>query len=238
MSGKIPTSYLLIGGAAAAYFLFLKPKGVAPVTVINPATGVPYATGPYTTAPYATAPAVTPTASNPAGQPTTYGTPGPGYPSNYSVLTAANPNLLNPNYIMTDSELNQYKNNYLDVAQWAATYKKGVNAGLQKHWHDHGVAEKRVFVPIVPPSNSPYVPPQPNPNSSGGGNFLSTALTVVGSIAAILGPDDPKLNDLEIQVLFTGAGIVKDILPFYNSTNRQLVSAIGSRLDSVLNQYK
>jgi hypothetical protein len=196
-------------------------------TVINPATGAPVTT-------------------SAGGTPTTYGIGVPGVGphaetvANYAALVAANPNLANPNYQLTAAEAQQYAANYLDISQGVATWPGGLSqANLQKHWTLFGAPYQRIFIPLVPPSGAPYIPVQQNPNSSGGGgsSWVSSALSIAGTILpAILG-NDPKLNNAEVQMLMTGACIIKDILPMYRQRNGPAVDQIGARLTDLLTQY-
>ena len=221
---------LIYGGiAAAAYFLFIKPSGTS---IINP-TGAPGVPG---------------TPVNTGNIPTTYGVNG-GYTgnyaavvSNYNTLIQADPNLSNPNYQLSPSEAQQYAANYADISQGVATWPGGLSQkNLQKHWTLYGCAQKRIFLPLVPPSAAPYVATvQNNPKSSGGGgsSWVGPAITTAGMIVvALLGVDDTKLNNAECQLLFTGSAIMKDILPFYALSNRIAVNEIQGRLDDLLTQY-
>lgn len=244
---------LLIGGAAVAgYFLFVAPGGAAP---FNFGTG-------------------TAAANNPASGavPTTYGINTAGGVANYAALAQANPNLLNPNYHMTLPEAQQYLSNYLDLQQglpgWVNHKVNGVTTrslpeAAQLHWTIYGCAEKRIFLPLQPPSIKPYVPPPANPKSSGSGVFgtLLKAVTIAaggvitvatgGAAAplvaagesaaltaesAIHGTSD-LLNDAECQILFQGAAILNDVLPIYGAADPVLVATINNRLNELLTQY-
>ena len=243
---KNNNTILYIGAAAAAYYLFLRPQtpttpGSSSVSVINPSTGLT---------------SLLPGSSS--GTPTTYGVnvgvPG-GSPqiTNYAALLAANPNLANPNYQMTAAENAQYLANYLDLQQglqsWInhkmadGTTPKNIQQAAQSHWHMYGCAEKRIFLPLQPPSSKQFVPPPANAKSSGGGSsWVGTALTVAGSVAvALIGPPDSEpteqLSDAEIQMLVTGGAILKKILPFYLEVAPTLVTSIENKLDSLVSQY-
>jgi len=63
-----------------------------------------------------------------------------------------------------------------------------------------------------------------------------TAAATTIENAAIKGTN-PALNDSEIELLFTGAAILKEILPLYQSADPAFVDAINLKLNSLLNQY-
>lgn len=260
---------LWIGAAAAAYLLFSNSGTAAPAAATSAGTAVSDALSSLLP--------VTPTTT---AVPTTYGVNsgirggvGGAYTiSNYAQLLAANPNLGNPNYQMTAAEYTQYYNNYLDLEQWASTLPKnnkdqvinGLAAQMQYHWTNYGCAEKRIFLPIEPPSNIAYTPPPPSPKSSGGGIFTTIlkAATIVGGAAltvasagtaapliaagtsaaltaesAIHGTSDNLLNDAELQLLFQGSAILYDILPLYQNSDPVLTAAIKTKMDALLKQY-
>lgn len=231
---------LIIGaaGLAAYYFFFRTPTGVTTAT----ATAAPAGT----TVPGAVVP--TTVAVNSSSIPVNYGI-NAGYTSNglsslpvsnYAAITAANPNQANPNYQLSQSELLQYENNYLDIAQGVATWPGGLsNANLQKHWTLYGAPQQRVFCPIVPPYVAKYVPPPVVPKSSSSGSWVSTALQVGGSVAvALLGTEDTQpLTDGDLQLLFTGTAVIKDLLPFFNSSSIGTVNYINTKIDNTLAQY-
>jgi hypothetical protein len=260
---------LLLGAAAAAYLLFSN-SGTATAATATAASN------PVSDALSSLLPATTTTTA----VPTTYGVNsgvrggvgGAYIISNYAQLLAANPNLGNPNYQMTAAEYTQYYNNYLDLEQWAASMPKnnkdqvinGIGAQMQYHWTNYGCAEKRIFLPIEPPSNIAYVPPPVAPKSSGGG-LLSTVLkaaTIVAGAAievgtagaatplvaagtsaaltvesAIKGTNDNLLNDAELQLLFQGSAVLYDILPLYQNNDPVLTTAIKTKMDALLKQY-
>jgi len=119
---------------------------------------------------------------------------GPVGIANYAALVQAYPNLLNPNYQMTNEESNVYLRNYLDLQQGLATWVNhkingvlitDIHNACVNHWHTYGCAEQRVFIPLTVPSNVPYTPPPSPPKSSGGGLFGSIlkGLTIVGGAA-------------------------------------------------------
>lgn len=162
----------------------------------------------------------------------------------YPPLTAANPNLLNSNYTLSQAELNQYAANYVDVAQGVKTWTSNggnFNANLQSHWKQYGVAQHRVFVPFLPTDTTPYVAPPAGSSSSGGGggsSWVGTALTVAGSIVALLGPNDPIpfLTDLDLETVVEGGAIMKDILPLFYQADSRAIDIEGN-LDATLNNY-
>ncbi len=83
-----------------------------------------------------------------------------------------------------------------------------------------------------------FVPAPANPKSSGssdggGSSWVSTALTVAGTVLALLG-DDPQLNDAEIEILVTGSAIVSDILPLFPG---DLPIMIEDRMSSLIEHY-
>lgn len=193
--------------------------------------------------------------------------------SNYAQLLAIVPNLGNPNYQMTAAENAQYLANYLDLQQGLQTWngQKTPNGGTvqniaqaaQLHWTMYGCAEKRIFLPLQPPSNGAYIPPPPAKKSSGSGIFgtlLKAATIVAGGVitvatggaaaplvaagesaaltaeSAIHGPTD-MLNDAEVQLLFQGAAILYDILPLYQDGDPVLTQAIKLKLDELLKEY-
>lgn len=255
---------LIVGGLAAAYLLLNSNSGSSPAAG-NPVTDA--------LVPQPAASAV----------PTTYGINsgvrggnGSFYTvSNYAQLLAANPNLGNPNYQMTATENGQYFNNYLDLQQGLPSWVgqkmlNGVKAtslmqAIQGHWTFYGCAEKRIFLPLQPPSGAQYIPPPPQPKSSGSGIFgtILRVATIVGGAAltvASAGTAAPliaagtsaaltaesaihgigaagQLNDAELQLLFQSAAIIYDILPLYQNNDPVLVAGIKQRLDELLKQY-
>lgn len=258
MSGKSISPVLLLGGAAAAYLLTrpATPGG-------NPVTNLVQSLIPGSTT--ATQPMPTNVGVNTGQINSVRGV----LIANYAQLAQANPNLLNPNYQLTAAEAQQYYNNYPDLQTWFQTaainkkFKGSIQAAMQNHWTNYGCAEKRIFIPLQPPSTIPYTPPPPNPKSSGSGilgSLLKVATVVAGGVVEIAtagaatplvaagtgallsaegqihGPSD-ILNDAEVAVLFQGAAILYDILPFYASGDPNLTSQIKSKLDELLKQY-
>lgn len=166
----------------------------------------------------------------------------------YPAMLAANPNVGNPNYTLTQAEASQYLANYLDLQQFFQNNAPGFNgvpksdvlASLQYHWKVFGVPEQRTFLPLMPQSNVPYVyPPVPaKPVSSGG--FLSVLgdiAKIAAPVVAILGIDDRRLNAQEVEVLVSGSAIIKNILPFYLNSDKQLVTLIDNKVNELLTQY-
>lgn len=164
--------------------------------------------------------------------------------SNYAQLVQANPNLMNPNYLMTAAEQQQYLSNYQDLQtglpQWVSAHTGGVNTltdAINRHWRTYGVAEQRVFVPMQPRSGAAYIPPvtPPKPTSSGS-NWVSTGLSIATAVIGLLGPNDQLLNNGEVQVLVTGGAVIRDILPMFMSAD-PLAGAIDQKLTDVLKNY-
>lgn len=173
--------------------------------------------------------------------------------ANWQQLAAQYPNLTNPNYQMSAAENSQYLANYLDLQQampsWVGVKQvngitpQNVNQAAQLHWQFYGCAEKRIFLPLQPPSNGAYIPPPANNKSSGSSSVLSAALGVVGTAApyllALLGPGqpDPKLSDADLQLLFTGGAILKDILPMFSTNDPLLTKKIDQHFTAALTPY-
>lgn len=225
---------LMIGvGGIAAYFLFLKPPPVSPLTA-NAAPGI---VPPGSTLP------VDPTTG---AVPTTYGING-GYAAgksyasvaNYAQIRAANPEAVNPNHQLTPAEANQYFANYQDLRTGIATWPGGTSqANAQKHWTLYGaVTDQRIYIPLTPPSTAAYIAPPVVATAApakGSSSWVSSALSVAGSVAvALLGTDDQsnQLTQADKRVLFTSAGIIKDITPFFRPVNKPMVDAINAKLD-------
>lgn len=161
---------------------------------------------------------------------------------NYAALTAANPNLLNSNYVMTPSENAQYGANYLDLRQGLVGAEYGYSPkGLQQHWQQYGVANQRIFLPLVPTSMVPFSAPPSNPNTSSGSGIFGTilkAVTTIGpSLVALAGPEN-QLNNEELNLIVTSALIFKKILPFYLNVDKSTVISINNKIDQLLTQYE
>lgn len=231
-TGKI---LLYGGGAVAAYFLFLAPK--TPGISSNPLNSIlnPGSAGISTT--------VGINSGVKGGNGSFY------LCSNYAALLSANPNLGNPSYILSPAENSQYLANYSDLQTGLPTWvgqkdNRGITVGslsqaVQEHWSIYGCAEKRIFLPMQPPSTAAFIPPPANPKSSGGSSTLSTVLgTAVSVLGLLLGEDEgQRLNDKDLELLFTGSKVVFDILPFYVTVDPKNSGLIGDKLTEVLNDY-
>lgn len=187
MAKGLDTNKVLFAGAGlfAAYMLFKGNSGSgAPglvSTLQNGLTSLLPGSTPGTTYPYLT--------SNAPALPAAYNN---AYYLNYirPAMIAANSNVANPGYTLTQSDANVYMNNYVDVAQWAnnaTTLKQNVTkhtvlGALQYHWHTYGVPDQRSFLPLPWIDPQQWVPPPQNTKSSGGGIFGSIlkAVTVIG----------------------------------------------------------
>lgn len=224
------------GGAIAAYMLFIKPKTVTPGTT----TVIP---GGTTSIP----------ASGLVGiNSGVRGGNGSFYTvSNYNQLLAANPNLGNPNYQMTAAESQQYLANYTDLnapgalPSWIGKKQpdgftpQNLQQACWSHWKFDGCAEKRIFLPMQPPSTASYIPPPVNPtasNSGGGSSWVSSALGIATTVIGLLGEPD-QLNQADVQKLFTMSAVIQDILPLYAENDPILTRAIEVRMNALLNQY-
>lgn len=172
----------------------------------------------------------------------------------YPAMIAANPNVANPNYQLSQAELNQYLQNYSDLRGWLPTAVPHLfpnqNAALQFHWAHSGPTESRTFLPFLPTTTAPYTPPPANPNSSGGTPWYTTALSVAGSLIALAGRDDfqdaiqstellaaPRLNDWECEVLISGSAIGLEILPFYYGLPGGRALEAEDRIKAAVYQY-
>jgi len=247
MSSNI-NPWILVGGAAAIYFL-TRPAS-APGTV--PSTGITsIIPGLNNVIPGSGATS----AANVGVNSGVKGGNGSFYTvANYAALLAANPNLGNPNYQMTDAEAQQYLANYSDLQTGLPTWighpdvggntVTSLNQAAREHWKYYGCAEKRIYLPLQPPSTAAFIPPPVNnqAKSGGGSSWIGSAISTVGSIAlALLGNQSasvPVLNDGEVNVLVTGAAIVKKILPFYLQVAPDLVHSIENNIDAALSQYQ
>lgn len=160
----------------------------------------------------------------------------------YPAMKIQDPNILNPSYTLTAAEAQQYYNNYSDLQQWfkqmGSTHVPGCATGdltctMQYHWKLYGVPEQRTFLPLVPPDGiSVYVPPPSNKSSSGGSSTISSIISVVGTVAALFGVD--RLNDKDLEIIFTGSALAKQILPLYNNN---FSTIIDNKINQVLNDY-
>ncbi len=224
---NIPKPVLYIGGGLAAYVV-LKPM------LTKAGATIPKATN--STIPTSQASLLTPGAPNP---PAVYD--GNYYLAyEYPAMVKANPNVTNSAYNLTDGEATQYMANYLDISQYANAPSSIKNFGsalnaARKHWHDHGVAEKRTFMPLQPPFTVPFKPAPANGGSSGGGSWVTDALSVATTIFSFLGSDD--LNDRELELLFNGGGVMYDVLPMFYDADPVVTTKIKERLDDLLTKY-
>src|SRR5579862_3270049 len=168
---------LIIGGAAAAYLLLNSNTQTAPGGAsVNPITNALANLLPGST---------TTTQQIPTNYGINSGIRGGNgsyfLVSNYQTLLQANPNLGNPNYIMTALENGQYIANYLDLQQGLPAWigHKAIDGSTpgnlaqaaQVHWKSYGCAEKRIFLPMQPPSAGQFIPAPAAPKSSGPGVF-------------------------------------------------------------------
>lgn len=227
----IPKPVLYLGGAAVLYIL-IKPR-------LTAGGGTSLLTN-SSTIPSSQAALLTPGAPAP---PSVYD--GNYYLAyEYPAMVKANPNVTNSGYNLTDAEATQYMANYLDISQYANAKSSVKNFGsalnaARKHWHDHGVAEKRTFMPLQPPFTVPFKPAQSNSNSSGdsedSGSWVGTALSVAATIVSFLG--ETNLNNTEIQLLFNGGGIMYDVVPMFYDADPVVCTKIKERLDDLLTIY-
>jgi hypothetical protein len=172
--------------------------------------------------------------------------------SNYAALLSADPNLGNPQYQMSAAENAQYIANYQDLQTGLALFVQqgGVNgfkfntmpAAAQYHWTYYGCSEKRIFLPLQPPSTAAYVAPPPPPKSATAAkpttqSWITTGLQVAGTLAMLLGPNDPQLSTGDLYVLLNASGIIKNILPFYLQADGILVDSIENKMNSLIAQY-
>lgn len=159
----------------------------------------------------------------------------------YPALVKANPNLINSNYQLTATDAANYLNNYLELQQWLPTVLKNFNnsqqQALQYHWSHYGVPQQYSFIPFVPPKNANWIPPPPNPNSSGSSGVLSTVGTVASIAAMFLGPNDQVLNDGEVELIVTMSPVTNDILKFYLKSDKPLVDSIQQKLNELIVEY-
>jgi hypothetical protein len=233
---------MLYGGIAVAAYLFLKPK-TATTTPVYTGGSTPVYTGGSSSLPVVTTPVTSNSNILPAAKPgeQLISADSGVTPSQYAYAQSINPNIGNPNYTLSDAEVQQYLANYLDLRQGLPTWigqDKSLPNAARHHWKQYGAFEKRVFLQFMPPAQKAYVPAPSNPNSSnssggGGCSWCSTALTVAGTVVAMLGVD-PILNDMEIETLFAGSAILKEILPMFPQSQ---TANMNERLDILLEKY-
>src|SRR5579862_9280055 len=134
-------TFLYIGGAAVLGYLFLSGSSTAAPIVSTAAANLPAGT-----AVNSSGIPVSPTGVWNQQWYLTY---------QYPAMAALDPNILNPNYVMSDAEAQQYINNYYDLspqflnaapAYWGTT---PLNRA-RYHWRSFGAPEKRTFLPLVP----------------------------------------------------------------------------------------
>lgn len=139
------------------------------------------------------------------------------------------PNLLNPNYQLTPTQLQNYYNNYLELRQampdWLKenpAYGGDLNKALQDHWRQYGCSFHWTFYPLTVPDKTVYVPPPSPPDS--GGSWLSSALKIAGSVVALVaGPNTnkdniPPLTMGDMSILQNGSIVAMDIVPMFVDT--------------------
>jgi hypothetical protein len=252
---------VVAGGLAAAYFLFIKPTVPATPSTV-PLSTVPPAgttTEPLTSYPYLIngAPLPMPSVFNQAYYLTYI----------YPAMIAQNSNVSNPAYTLSQTDAINYLANYTDVSQWAnnASAQGGGRhdtpyQAAVYHWHTYGVPEQRTFLPLPWTNPAQWVPAPVKTGSSVFGDVLK-GLTVVGAgvlevasagtLTPVVAPTAalalsaessikgtcPVPSDDELQILFTGAWVLTNILPYYNQTNKKVVKQINNTLHSLLNQY-
>lgn len=166
-------------------------------------------------------------------------------------MIQANPNVGNPNYVLTQTDASNYMANYVQVAQWAnnpATLNqpnnptRSVLVACQIHWHLYGVPQKMTFLPLPWTDPQQWIPAPSNPKGAGGSNTLgwvATLGTIALGVLKILGPNDPEpvLDDEGIQIVVCGAAIAKDLLPMFAHCNPEMVDTINNKINSVIAQY-
>lgn len=162
----------------------------------------------------------------------------------YPKLVQNNPEIQNANHQLTNAEATQYKQNYLEIAQWLVEmlphgndpgFYKTERDAMQYHWSHYGVPMKYSFDAFYPPKNDNWVKTPENANSSGGG-FWSTALSIVGTIISILGVT-PKLNDHEVELVLTGSAVIMPLLSFYEHREELKIDERKARLNSLISEY-
>lgn len=243
---------LYIGGAGLLAYLYLtkSPNNSAPGIFSSVLPGVPQT--------------VTPTTAGAPPTPTTFDK---NYylTYQYPAILAANPNIGNPNYRLTDSEANQYLANYLDLQQAWADPGNHNNPGWDRantpqdfarsHWRQWAIPDKRTFTLLVPSSTTTYNDPHTASNSgfftsignfiaknsstllSQGGNLLTNALKTAPAAAAIAGINDtPTLSPKDRDTILNGSGIVLSIYEAYSAINQYKSDQAIQSVYNVLNQ--
>lgn len=162
----------------------------------------------------------------------------------YPAMAKADPEILNPNHVLTPAEAAQYEANYQDVREWlnvvtsaGQQYAGNPAAALQYHWHSAALPDSRTFLPLLPTATAGgYVPPKPvSGTSSGSSSWISTGLSIASTVAQFLGNEEVKMNDYDIAVLLNGAAVIKELLPMYYIDSRAL--NIENKLTALLNEY-
>lgn len=260
---------IYVGVGAAAYFLVIKPalsgsstSGSSLLSSLLP-SATPSNTGAASPALLTTYPYLV---ANAPPIPTAYDD---SYYKNYiyPAMLAADGNVGQPKYTISQDEANNYGANYTDVAQWAnntgpeggARHQTPLQA-YQYHWHTYGVPEQRTFLPL--PWNDPanWVPPPPSPKSGLFKGILIAVTAVaagvvevvsVGTLTPVVAPAaaaaitaesqingaNDALSNEEIAILLSGAYIINEILPFYNQAQPTAVRAINAVLQPLLAEY-
>lgn len=246
------TEMLLIGGAglAAVYFLSSSSTPTVPGTTA-------------TTSVLSNLLSPTPTvAANPASPvipaaPVSNGLWNNAYYLQYQYpqLQILNPNILNPNHMLTDAEAQAYLNNYLDLQQGLPTWpaQTGANAKYnleggnlydkaRSHWGQFGVPQQRSFYPFTPVSTLGYVYPTTTTasKSSGGGIFgdiLGVVKVAAPVVAALAGVPAPGITNEGVDAMANGAAIALAILPMYYNASPTLSMNAEEGIKSTLTQY-
>lgn len=162
----------------------------------------------------------------------------------YPTMVAWDKNITNPNYTLTDEQLMQYADNYLEIRQWLPTVVPGKfpsdQAALQWHWSTYGVPYKYTYLPLYPPKDASYVPPPVAVRGSSEtwtiiGDVIKVGSTVVAAAAA--GVNAKLLNNSEIELVVTSGWVLKNVLPLFAKSDNMLVSSIDKQLDAILTTY-
>lgn len=254
------------GGLAVAYLLFSNTGAAASLqSVISPAapaTVIPNGAGAETVAIPAGGTAVTADAAAQVANGYPYLVQGSPLPIPnpmvkayylayiYPAMKVANPNIANPSYQLTTSEAQQYGANYQSIQVWAndvvnihkQPHMTDIITAYKFHWKTYGVVDQNTFLPLpaVFPNDYVVAPVVPKAKS---GNFLSSALSVLGTAAQIavkivgVNDDDDTLTDGDVELLVTGNYIVSNMLPMFAKDDRALSVAIGDKINSVINDY-
>ena len=234
---------LYIGGAGLLAYLYLtkSPNNSAPGIFSSALPGVPQT--------------VTPTTAGAPPTPTTFDK---NYylTYQYPAILAANPNVGNPNYRLTDAEANQYLANYLDLQQAWADPGNHNNPGWDRantaqdfarsHWRQWAIPDKRTFTLLVPSSTTNYNDPHTASNSgffTSIGNFIKNnsgaIIQYAPKVAALAGVNDtPTLNPRDRDTILNGSGIVLSIYEAYNAINPyksdQAIQSVYNVLNNLL----